>query len=239
MSCEDGAIGNQPASISVSHDRSRPLERVTSQLCHTSSVKPALSLTSLVALCSSPGTCGIHPGPPVWRQAHCRANRLAGKYDVDLRGNPSLEQEYQDLFHTLHGTRPAAPSVISRLPTATSPAPGPTPPPPFSFDPVRILRVVVDEVSMPRMDGTRGSALYRVPFQLSRRPSAQWVRAFVQAWNHLRRHDVALVADTADSLVRAVSVSRGADDEDVVVLPNSGLHKRREWVRYGGAAGRA
>ena len=37
---------------------------------------------------------------------------------------------------------------------------------------------------MPRMDGTRGSALYRVPFQLSRRPSAEWVRIFVDAWNH-------------------------------------------------------
>ena len=44
--------------------------------------------------------------------------------------------------------------------------------------------MVVDEVSTPRMDGTRGSALYRVPFQLSRRPSAEWAQVFVHAWNH-------------------------------------------------------
>jgi hypothetical protein len=53
-----------------------------------------------------------------------------------------------------------------------------------TFEPVRILGVIVDEVITPRMDGTRGSALYRVPFQLSRRPSAEWAQVFVHAWDH-------------------------------------------------------
>src|SRR6266851_2362114 len=34
------------------------------------------------------------------------------------------------------------------------------------------------------MDGTRGSALYAVPFQLSRRPSREWAEAFEHTWNH-------------------------------------------------------
>ncbi len=36
---------------------------------------------------------------------------------------------------------------------------------------------------MPRNDGTRGSALYAVPFQLSRRPSDRWAQRFIENWN--------------------------------------------------------
>jgi hypothetical protein len=34
------------------------------------------------------------------------------------------------------------------------------------------------------MDGSRGSALYEVPFRLSRRPPSGWSNLFVQSWNH-------------------------------------------------------
>jgi hypothetical protein len=107
---------------------------------------------------------------------------LLAKYRIDLRGNPFSEQQYQDLLITLHGTRPVAPPIGPRRPTLS--AQTPTAPQSFTFEPIRILGVVVDEVSTPRMDGTRGSALYRVPFQLSRRPSAEWAQVFVHAWNH-------------------------------------------------------
>jgi hypothetical protein len=43
---------------------------------------------------------------------------------------------------------------------------------------------VADEVSTPRDDGTRGSALYRIPFQLSRTPTRLWRDFFIEAWNH-------------------------------------------------------
>lgn len=36
---------------------------------------------------------------------------------------------------------------------------------------------------MPRNDGTRGSALYTVPFRLSRHPPRRWVERFVENWN--------------------------------------------------------
>lgn len=49
---------------------------------------------------------------------------------------------------------------------------------------VEIVGVIVDEVSEPRNDGTRGSGLYRVPIRLSRRPSETWTRLFVETWNH-------------------------------------------------------
>lgn len=123
---------------------------------------------------------------PVWRlgaQWNLAApSWLLAKYRIDLRGEPFSEQQYQDLLITLHGTRPVAPPIVPRRPVPSARIP--TAPQSFTFEPIRILGVVVDEVSTPRMDGTRGSALYRVPFQLSRRPSAEWAQVFVHAWNH-------------------------------------------------------
>lgn len=49
---------------------------------------------------------------------------------------------------------------------------------------MRIVGVIEDEVGSPRNDGTRGSALYAVPFRLSRRPSRRWAELFVENWNH-------------------------------------------------------
>ena len=45
------------------------------------------------------------------------------------------------------------------------------------------MGVIIDEVTVPRNDGTRGSALYRIPFQLSQRPSHEWSEIFIEKWN--------------------------------------------------------
>ena len=110
---------------------------------------------------------------------------LQGKYYVDLRGDPYREEQYQDLITTLHGTRPAAPPIGKppqiRQPSASRSSQVPSPP---EFVPIQILGVAVDEITQPRGDGTPGSALYTVPFQLSRRPSSEWVEVFIEKWNH-------------------------------------------------------
>ncbi|HRI61319.1 MAG TPA: hypothetical protein PK228_16380, partial [Saprospiraceae bacterium] len=49
---------------------------------------------------------------------------------------------------------------------------------------IRIKGILVDEVTMPTNDGTRGSALYKIPFELNRRPDYEWINLFVSAWNH-------------------------------------------------------
>jgi hypothetical protein len=111
---------------------------------------------------------------------------LAGKYYLDVRGDPLSEASYEDLISTLLGTRPQAPPVeatrhIGQSPQTTlSSAATPS----DDFEPIRITGVVVDEVGMPRNDGTRGSALYRVPFRLSRRPPSEWARFFIKAFDH-------------------------------------------------------
>jgi hypothetical protein len=116
---------------------------------------------------------------------------LQGKYYIDFRGDPYLEEKYQDLITTLHGTRPAAPAVSTSPRGMRQVAPTPdergqdTQQPP-TFEPIQILGVVVDEITQPRADGTRGSALYTVPFQLSRHPTHEWAAVFVEKWNHPR-----------------------------------------------------
>jgi hypothetical protein len=48
--------------------------------------------------------------------------------------------------------------------------------------PIRIVGIVEEGVGEPRNDGSRGSALYRIPLRLSRQPSALWAKLFVQTW---------------------------------------------------------
>ncbi len=111
-------------------------------------------------------------------------NWLSGKYYVDFSGNPYSEASYQDLLTTMIGTRPTPPSVESRRDDSTKQ-------PAYSetvnseaFQPIRITGIIVDEIGVPRGDGTRGSALYRVPFKLSHRPPYEWSQLFIQTWNH-------------------------------------------------------
>lgn len=118
---------------------------------------------------------------------------LVGKYHIDLRGDPYEESHYQDLLTTLLGTRPEAPPIrnhpvrpIQNSATARG-ANTHTSSAEEVFEPIRIVGVVVDEVSAPRDDGTRGSALYAVPFRFSRRPPSEWADLFVQAWDRPSR----------------------------------------------------
>jgi len=111
---------------------------------------------------------------------------LAGKYFVDLREGPSYEENYTDLLTTLLGSRDTPPPLGAQRQThasttdseakAASVAPG-------SSDPVEIVGVAVDEVTEPRDDGTAGSALYRVPFRLSRPVSGTWASIFAEVWD--------------------------------------------------------
>ena len=113
---------------------------------------------------------------------------LQGKYYIDLRGTPYDERHYQDLLTTLLGTRPSAPPVGSRASSSVISGPASVPVKAAvavaEFEPIRIEGVIADQIGTPKGDGTRGSALYRIPFRLTRRPPAEWSEFFVEAWNH-------------------------------------------------------
>lgn len=113
---------------------------------------------------------------------------LAGKYHIDLRSGERYEAQYDDLLSTLHGTRAQAPPVgVPRQPSPRPSAeaqPSPETSPPPTDEPVRIIGVIADEVTEPRNDGSHGSALYTVPFRLSRPVSHDWAAVFEHVWNH-------------------------------------------------------
>jgi hypothetical protein len=112
---------------------------------------------------------------------------LQGKYRIHLDSDPYPEESYQDLLLTLHRARPKRPPLGSRpdfeARRSGSPS-GQILNQPEALAPVTIKGVIVDEVGYPPSDGTRGSMLYSVPLQLSRRPSDEWASLFVEAWNH-------------------------------------------------------
>lgn len=117
--------------------------------------------------------------------ANASPSWLVGRYGVDLRGEPYPEDKYQDLVTTLLGLRPTAPPIGTTIVSRESSSQprdnlGQSIAEPV---PIRITGVIVDEVTTPRNDGTPGSALYAIPFRLSRRPSAEWARLFVETWD--------------------------------------------------------
>lgn len=117
----------------------------------------------------------------VWSQS--APTWLAGKYFVDLSDEAKFEQNYKDLLNTILGTRPEAPKIgMTPAIRAVLPQGQPVVETPKLSEDVRILGVIVDEVTEPPMDGTIGCALYTVPFSLSRRPSSEWIQLFLQAW---------------------------------------------------------
>lgn len=113
-----------------------------------------------------------------WRDA--APSWLSGSYFIDLSDGPRYEAQYEDLLNTLFGARPVAPPLgpprrnVADASTVSSPP---------TEERIRIVGVIADDVGMPRNDGTRGSALYSVPFRLSRRASDAWAHVFEQIWN--------------------------------------------------------
>lgn len=59
----------------------------------------------------------------------------------------------------------------------------PASPPPVEEGPIRIVGVDAQGITSPRMDGTKGSALYRVPILLSRQPDHAWAELMVRNWD--------------------------------------------------------
>lgn len=104
---------------------------------------------------------------------------LKGKYYIDLSSPDRYEKNYQDLIATLLGERQIAPPLRRSLDTRSKPQAEESSP----NEPLRIVGVIVDEVTEPTMDGTPGSVLYAVPFRLSRHPSPLWSQIFVRTWN--------------------------------------------------------
>lgn len=108
---------------------------------------------------------------------------LQGKYFIDLSNEKHFTENFEDLTTTLLNTREKAPALgvnKNRYVKDNSTAlvnNG------VEDEDIRIKGILIDEVSQPLNDGTPGSSLYKIPFELNRRPDYEWIDLFVNAWN--------------------------------------------------------
>ena len=101
---------------------------------------------------------------------------LTGKLAIDLSDDSHFDKIVKKVVEQLNGItiKPPITKVVTPL-TDTVVA--------LDDEPVSVLGIVEDEITVPRMDGTFGSALYRIPFRLSKKPSNLWKELFIQTWN--------------------------------------------------------
>ena len=127
---------------------------------------------------------------------------LSGKYYIDLSSQTLFERGYEDLITTIHGERAKAPPVGKKPSFSTA---IPQNQPSNELTEIKILGVVVDEVPMPKMDGTQGSALYKIPFRLSETPSSLWRQIFIHSWDtptsYKPRHRPGIAAVSSDKII--------------------------------------
>lgn len=107
---------------------------------------------------------------------------LQGKYFVDLSSEQHFEKNFEDLVTTLLNVRETAPALGKRQekPTNTNikqAAKGEV------EEGIKIKGILIDEVTQPLNNGTPGSALYKIPFELNKRPDYEWIDLFINAWN--------------------------------------------------------
>lgn len=107
---------------------------------------------------------------------------LQGKYFVDLSNDHHFEKNFKDLITTLLNVRETAPS-LGNIPNKYNKATIKQIDEPIKEEEIKIKGILIDEVSLPLNDGSRGSALYKIPFELNKKPDYDWIDLFIQAWN--------------------------------------------------------
>ena len=166
---------------------------------------------------------------------------LSGKYYINLSGDPYSERNYADLVRTLLGIRESAPPLGQPLQTigkdqvARSTTAGAVS---EEFEEIKITRVIVEEITEPRNDGTRGSALYTIPFALSRRPPSQWAQRFIENWNNpprfssMHRPGIARISGSTISLNGTMIEEVEKYHRDTLLLAVGKTNQEyREWKR--------
>lgn len=158
---------------------------------------------------------------------------LAGKLAIDLRGGIDAAG-YDDLRATLFHLKRKPPVKARSMASARSRT--------FEKDespdePIRIVGIITDEVGEPRNDGTPGCALYRVPFRLSRRPSALWADLFVRTWDSPPRwssmHRPGIARVSGDKIVldgTTIEEVRDAHRETLVLCVDVANKMEREYL---------
>jgi hypothetical protein len=109
---------------------------------------------------------------------------LKGKYFIDLSNDTHFEKNFEDLITTVLNAREVPPK-IGQIPSRFQRQVATIAENQLleQDEQIRIKGIVVDEVTQPISDGSRGSALYKIPFELNRKPNHEWVELFIQSFN--------------------------------------------------------
>ena len=118
---------------------------------------------------------------PVIRQGDFNSALLTyldGKLAIDLRGNPFNEDSYKDLIASIFKVKKKPkvgirPYYVDEYEPIT-----------IEGDDIKIVGIITNEVTLPKNDGTRGSALYRIHFRLSSKPTSTLSEWFLRNWNY-------------------------------------------------------
>jgi hypothetical protein len=108
---------------------------------------------------------------------------LKGKYFVDLSSNQHFANNFEDLLTTLLNAREKAPTLGAIQPKFIKDESTEKTDIIEKDDEIKIKGILIDEVTQPLNDGTRGSGLYKIPFELNKRPNYEWINLFINAWN--------------------------------------------------------
>ena len=163
---------------------------------------------------------------------------LNGKYYVDLSSDQHFANNFNDLLTTLLNARKTAPglgNIPSKLINENYKQLEIT----LEEEAIKIKGILVDQVTQPKNDGTRGSALYKIPFELNKRPSSDWIDLFIDAWNNppvsTHRRGIASVSGNKIILdgTNIEEVERSQKDilKFTVDIANSTLEKMKEIKR--------
>lgn len=102
---------------------------------------------------------------------------IDGKLAIDLRGNLFNEDSYKDLIASIFKVKKKPklgirPYYVDEYEPIT-----------IEGEDIKIVGIITNEVTLPKNDGTRGSALYSIPFRLSSKPTDTWSELFLENWD--------------------------------------------------------
>jgi len=106
---------------------------------------------------------------------------LKGKLGINFTNENNFRENYNDLLATLYGakTKPKIGNTPKRFNEIIRTENNEK----FDDDKVEIIGIITDKVTVPKMDGTRGSSLYTIPFRLNMSPDRKWNEIFIKYWN--------------------------------------------------------
>lgn len=104
------------------------------------------------------------------------------------------------------------------------------------FTPIKLEGIIAEDVGQPRNDGTRGSALYKVPIKLSANPPIEWAELFEEAWRNpssfTLRHRPRIASVVGDRIILDGTTLEEVEEVHVQTLKNAVAEANQSYEEY-------